>query len=136
MVSSVRETGRNVVMADTQPASCGFPVPPCRRSPQTPLRQFLRTETGSAAILLGARVAALIWANIERLVVRAGVVDTELLGAFGGASISIDLREFVNYGLMTFFFLVVGLGARREFDIGELRDRQARDLPLLAGIGA
>ena len=36
---------------------------------------------------------------------------------------------------MTFFFLVVGLEARREFDLGELRDRRRLALPLLAGIG-
>ncbi|HEY1671923.1 MAG TPA: hypothetical protein VGG50_04335, partial [Streptosporangiaceae bacterium] len=31
----------------------------------TPLRRFLRTETGSAAFLLGATVAALVWVNIS-----------------------------------------------------------------------
>ena len=42
---------------------------------------------------------------------------------------------WVNSGLMTFFFLVVGLEARREFDIGELRERRRLALPLLAGLG-
>jgi hypothetical protein len=32
---------------------------------ETPLREFLRTETGSAAMLLGATLAALLWANLE-----------------------------------------------------------------------
>jgi Na+/H+ antiporter NhaA len=36
---------------------------------------------------------------------------------------------------MTFFFFVVGLEARREFDLGELRERGRFALPLLAGIG-
>ena len=36
------------------------------RSRQTPLRQFLRTETGSAAVLLAATIAALIWANVDQ----------------------------------------------------------------------
>src|SRR5215218_7082578 len=35
------------------------------RSLETPLSSFLRTETGSATILLGAAVAALIWANVN-----------------------------------------------------------------------
>ena len=35
------------------------------RSLQTPLRVFLRTETGSAAVLLGMAVAALAWVNID-----------------------------------------------------------------------
>jgi hypothetical protein len=32
----------------------------------------------------------------------------------------LTLRESVNSGLMTFFFFVVGLVGRREFDLGEL----------------
>ena len=48
---------------------------------------------------------------------------------------SLELREWVNSGLMTFFFFVLGLEARREFDLGELRERRRFALPLLAGIG-
>src|SRR2546430_15013833 len=45
------------------------------------------------------------------------------------------LRHWVNSGLMTFFFFVVGLEARRELDIGELRQRRRVALPTLAGLG-
>src|SRR4051794_8799143 len=80
----------------------------------TPLRRFLRTEAGSAAVLLAAIVAALLWANLadgsyERFWATPAAVS------FGGARIDLDLREWVNSGLMTLFFLVVGLEARREF---------------------
>jgi Na+/H+ antiporter NhaA len=104
------------------------------RSIQTPLREFLRTETGGAAVLLAAAIAALAWVNIH-----ASSYDsfwgTTLSIDLGGHGISLDLREWVNSGLMTFFFFVVGLEARREFDLGELRDRRRFALPLLAGIG-
>jgi Na+/H+ antiporter NhaA len=104
------------------------------RSVQTPLRAFLRTETGGAAVLLAAAVAALVWVNLD-----ASSYDslwgTELSIHVGDAGISLDLREWVNSGLMTFFFFVVGLEARREFDLGELRERRRFVLPLLAGIG-
>jgi Na+/H+ antiporter NhaA len=53
----------------------------------------------------------------------------------GDAGIALDLRHWVNSGLMTFFFFVVGLEARREFDLGELRERRRFALPLLAGVG-
>jgi len=53
----------------------------------------------------------------------------------GRSGVSQDLRGWVNSGLMTFFFLVVGLEARREFDIGELRERSRLALPLVAGLG-
>ena len=36
---------------------------------------------------------------------------------------------------MTFFFFVVGLEARREFDMGELRERRRFAIPLFAGLG-
>ena len=52
-----------------------------------------------------------------------------------GHGIQMDLREFVNSGLMALFFLVVGLEARREFDMGELRVRSRLALPFLAGLG-
>ena len=104
------------------------------RSLETPLRQFLRTETGSAAVLLGATVMALAWVNIDSSSY-ATLWGTQLSVRLGGGGMAQDLRGWVNSGLMTFFFMVVGLEARREFDMGELRDRRRVALPLLAGIG-
>ncbi|MCW2890939.1 MAG: putative sodium/proton antiporter [Actinomycetia bacterium] len=103
-------------------------------SGRTPLRQFLRAETGSATILVAATLAALIWSNVasgsyERL------WSMELTASIARHGISLDLRQFVNSGLMTLFFLVVGLEARREWDMGELRVRSRVALPLLAGLG-
>src|SRR5262249_38756167 len=49
--------------------------------------------------------------------------------------ISEDVRYWVNSGLMTLFFFVIGLEARREFDLGELRERRRTVLPVCAGIG-
>ena len=104
------------------------------RNLEAPLRDFLRTQSGSAAILLGGAIAALIWVNVD-----AGsyerVWHTTLSIRVGSDGISQSLRDWVNDGLMTFFFFVVGLEARREFDLGELRDRRRLALPMLAGIG-
>jgi len=104
------------------------------RSRQTPLRQFLRTETGSAAVLLVATVAALIWANASLSSYQAWW-GTELSIHAGHRALSDDLHGWVNAGLMAFFFLVAGLEARREYDMGELRDRRRLALPLLIGLG-
>jgi Na+/H+ antiporter NhaA len=104
------------------------------RSLQTPLREFLSTETGSAAVLLAAAVAALVWVNVD-----ASSYDslwgTRLSIELGGAGVALDLRDWVNSGLMTFFFFVIGLEARREFDLGELRERRRFALPVVAAIG-
>jgi Na+/H+ antiporter NhaA len=104
------------------------------RNRQTPLRRFLRTQTGSAAVLLGATIAALVWANVSPSTYQA-VWHTQLSIRLGGAGLSQDLHGWVNSGLMAFFFFVVGLEARREFDLGELRERSRLTMPVLAGLG-
>jgi Na+/H+ antiporter NhaA len=104
------------------------------RSLQAPLRDFLTTETGSAVVLLAAAIAALAWANVD-LSSYESVWRTQLSIQVGSSGISQDLREWVNSGLMTFFFFVVGLEVRREFDVGELRERRRLALPVLAGLG-
>jgi Na+/H+ antiporter NhaA len=104
------------------------------RAVETPLREFLRTETGGAAVLLAAAVAALLWVNVDASSYESFWATTLSID-LGGAGVALDLRDWVNSGLMTFFFFVVGLEARREFDLGELRERRRFALPLLAGIG-
>jgi len=104
------------------------------RGRETPLRQFLRTETGSAAVLLAATIAALVWANAGPSSYRT-CWETVLSVRIGGAGVADDLHGWVNSGLMAFFFLVAGLEARREYDMGELRERQRLSLPVLVGIG-
>ncbi|HEX8977454.1 MAG TPA: Na+/H+ antiporter NhaA [Solirubrobacteraceae bacterium] len=104
------------------------------RNLEAPLRNFLRTQSGSAAVLAAGAVLALLWANIDAGSY-ARVWSTALSVRIGGGGISQDLRQWVNDGLMTFFFFVIGLEARREFDLGELRDRRRLALPLLAGVG-
>ena len=121
-------------MTDPQPSAPFSGHTAWARNLEQPLRQFLRTETGSAAVLLAATVAALVWVNVA-----TGSYDsfwgTELEIRIGSAYVALDLRHWVNSGLMTFFFLVVGLEARREFDMGELRERRRVAMPLLAGLG-
>jgi Na+/H+ antiporter NhaA len=85
-------------------------------------------------VLLAAGVAALAWVNVDTSSYES-FWETTLSIEVGGAGVSLSLREWVNSGLMTFFFFVVGLEARREFDLGELRDRRRLALPLLAAIG-
>src|SRR5271156_325350 len=100
----------------------------------TALRRFLQTETASASLLLGAAVGALIWANVGGSSYDH-VWQTRLSLHVGQSELSMDLRGWINNGLMSFFFLVVGLEARREFDIGEFRERPRIILPVLAGVG-
>jgi Na+/H+ antiporter NhaA len=122
-------------MADTDVSATPFTGRTAwTRNLQSPLRAFLQTETGSSAVLLFGVVAALVWANAD-LGSYERVWTTTLSIRIGGAGVSQDLRSWIDTGLMAFFFFVIGLEARREFDLGELRERRRVALPLLAGVG-
>ena len=103
------------------------------RNLATPLQRFISTEAGSAAFLLAGTVIALVWANVATASYD-GFWTTELEIRVGDWSVALELRDWVNSGLMTFFFFVVGLEARREFDLGDLRERSRLALPLAAGL--
>jgi Na+/H+ antiporter NhaA len=105
------------------------------RNLTTPVRDFLSTETGGAIALLAAAIVAMVWANGPWSHTYESVWTTELSIRLGGGGISADLRQWVNEGLMTFFFLVVGLEAKRELDVGELRERRRLAVPVVAAIG-
>jgi Na+/H+ antiporter NhaA len=85
-------------------------------------------------VLLAAALAALLWINADSASYER-VWNSVLTIRVGSHGISEDLRYWVNSGLMTFFFFVVGLEARRELDLGELRERRRVVLPLTAGVG-
>ncbi len=100
----------------------------------TPLRRYLETETLGALVLAGAALIALLWANIDTHSYES-VWSTHLDVVLGDATVSLSLHEWVNSGLMTFFFFIVGLEARRELDLGELRERRRIAVPLVVGLG-
>jgi Na+/H+ antiporter NhaA len=105
------------------------------RNLAAPVRDFLSTETGSAIVLVGAAFAALLWANSPWWRSYESVWTTTLSINLGSSGIAADLRVWVNEGLMTFFFLVVGLEAKRELDMGELRERRRLTIPVFAALG-
>ncbi|MEX2195416.1 MAG: Na+/H+ antiporter NhaA [Thermoleophilaceae bacterium] len=96
------------------------------------LADFLRTESGSAVVLLGATLLALTWANSPLSDSYDSLWSTELAVSLGESDLSLDLRHWVNDGLMVFFFFVIGLEVRRELTVGELTERQRVRLAVLA----
>jgi Na+/H+ antiporter NhaA len=105
------------------------------RNLTAPVRDYLNTETGGAMVLLAAAVAALIWANSPWSDSYESLWTTRLSIELGSGGISLDLRHWVNEGLMTLFFLVVGLEAKRELDTGALRERRRIALITLSALG-
>jgi NhaA family Na+:H+ antiporter len=100
-----------------------------------PLRSFLATETSGSILLLAAAVVALVWANSPWFESYEDLWHTVAGISIGGHGIELDLHGWVNDGLMTLFFLVVGLEIKRELVQGELRDRRRAALPVVAALG-
>lgn len=104
-------------------------------APPGSLRAFLRTEVGSTAVLLGATVIALLWANSPFGDTYEALWNTPLTLQLGGTELGLDLRYWVNDGLMALFFFVIGLELSRELTRGEMRDRRLVAVPALAALG-
>lgn len=100
-----------------------------------PLQSFLEAEAASALLLFGAAVVALAWANSSWIESYETVWTTRLGVRLGDLALEADLRHWVNDGLMSLFFLVVGLEVKRELSTGELRDRRAALVPVLGALG-
>lgn len=86
-------------------------------------------------LLVAATVVALLWANSPLSGSYEALWETEATVEVGGAGLAMDLGHWVNDGLMTIFFLVIGLEVRRDLSVGELTNRRRAVLPLVAGIG-
>ena len=99
-----------------------------------PLTDFLHDEAAGGIALAVATVAALLWANTAGDEYAAAWAHVLRLGS-GGLALDLDLRHWVNDALMAIFFFVVGLEIKRELVCGELRDRRAATLPVLAALG-
>ncbi len=117
--------GRTWIQADR-------PVP---RLIGRPVREFLRVEAGGGVVLLAATIAALVLANTGWGDDIGDFWHTELLIEAGGLHLERSLVDWVNEGLMTIFFFVVGLEIKRELVEGELSDPRRAAFPAIAAIG-
>jgi Na+/H+ antiporter NhaA len=134
MEYALRGAARTIELAtDTSPTNTSGATA-WGRSLAAPVRSILSEETGAAAVMLGATLIALTWANAS-IHSYEETWSTLLSINVGGNGISMDLRHWVNEGLMTLFFLVIGLEAKREVDLGELRERRRIAIPAAAAAG-
>jgi NhaA family Na+:H+ antiporter len=100
-----------------------------------PLVDFLHTEAAGGIVLLVATAVALLWANSPFQDSYTELWHTHLSINLGDHTLDLDLQEWVNDGLMTIFFLVVGLEIKRELVDGELREPRRAAMPAIAALG-
>jgi NhaA family Na+:H+ antiporter len=100
-----------------------------------PLKRFLATETSGGVVLLVAVAIALVVANTPLGAPFEAFWETPVGLRLGDVVWEYDLRHWINDGLVTLFFFVIGLEIKREVAHGELSTLGAAALPILAAVG-
>jgi Na+:H+ antiporter, NhaA family len=98
-----------------------------RRRLRSAFHALIQAQTSSGLILMAAAALALAVANSAL----GGAYNTALHAKLG----PLDLRHWINDGLMALFFLFVGLEIKREVLDGQLSSWKSRLLPGLAALG-
>ena len=101
----------------------------------SPLRDFVATESAGAVLIAAGAVAALVWANSPWSGSYESLWSSRFSITAAGHTLDLDLRHWLNDGLMTLFFLVVGLEIMREMTDGHLANRRSAALPMVAALG-
>jgi NhaA family Na+:H+ antiporter len=101
----------------------------------SPFVRFARLEAAGGILLLAATFAALVWANSRWEYAYHAIWTTQVDIGFGRFFLSETRHEWINDGLMSAFFFLVGLEIKREVLIGELSSLKHAAFPLIAAIG-
>jgi len=96
--------------------------------------EFVSVEALGGLAVVAAAIAAMLWANLDPGSY-AELWSHGLTLGVGDATLALDLRQWLNDGLMAVFFFVVGLEIKRELVTGDLRDPRAAALPVLGAVG-
>ncbi|MCK9391642.1 MAG: Na+/H+ antiporter NhaA, partial [Syntrophales bacterium] len=102
----------------------------------SPFERFLKSTTAGGLVLLGASLLAIILANLTfSQSFLHDLWGRDIVVGIGGIHLNLTLHALVNEGLMTLFFLVVGLELKREIMVGELSSLKDAALPVMAALG-
>ncbi|MCI4665377.1 MAG: Na+/H+ antiporter NhaA [Neomegalonema sp.] len=101
----------------------------------TTVNDFLKLESASGILLMGAAVLALIANNSFASELYTGFLTTDFGITLGTFKLQKDLYLWINDGLMAIFFFLVGLEIKREVLEGELSSLRKASLPLFAALG-
>ncbi|MBT3195279.1 MAG: Na+/H+ antiporter NhaA [Candidatus Ruthia sp.] len=102
----------------------------------TPFEHFIHSQTTTGLILMVMTILALSLANTTALTDSyAHFFHTKINISVGLWQFSQTIHHWINDGLMTLFFFVIGLEIKREILVGELSNIKVAILPVLAAIG-
>lgn len=101
----------------------------------TPFQKFVKIESLSGILLFGATVIAMIWANSGYSDSYQALWQLNLGISAENFKLAKPLMLWINDGLMTVFFFLIGLEIKRELLIGELNTMKKAAFPLIAAIG-
>lgn len=101
----------------------------------TPFEEFIHRQTTSGMLLMATAILALVLANSALAGLYSHILHMPVSINIGGWKLEKTLHHWVNDGLMTLFFFVVGLELKREILVGELADPRRAALPMIAAIG-
>jgi NhaA family Na+:H+ antiporter len=105
------------------------------RSVGRPVNRFLRVEAASGLLLLAAAVAAMVWANSPWSGAYTDLWASDIGVTVAGHSLVLDLRHWLNDGLMTLFFFVLGLEIKQELVDGQLTSARSAAIPAIGALG-
>lgn len=105
------------------------------RSVAQPVQRFLHIEASSGLLLGAAAVVALAWANSPWSAAYRDLWAAELSVDLAGQVITQDLRHWINDGLMTLFFFVLGLEIKQELTTGQLATPRNAAVPAAGALG-
>src|SRR5690554_1729590 len=97
--------------------------------------RFIHIQASSGIVLLLTAIAAMVWANSSFSSSYHDLWHSTLGFNIAGFEVSQSLHFWINDGLMTFFFLVVGMEVRYEIHNGSLSTIRDAVLPISAAIG-
>ena len=100
-----------------------------------PMQAFIHNSASSGIVLMLATVAALVLANSPLAAAYDSFLHTYIGITVGPFQLKHSLLHWINDGLMAIFFFLVGLEIKREVIMGELSDRRAAMLPIMAALG-
>jgi Na+:H+ antiporter, NhaA family len=118
----------------TTPQEGALPARPIQRL-LSPLERFLHVEAASGFVLFGCTVVALALANSRFADAYQAFWSQPVRVSFGALGLDYPLWYWINDGLMTLFFFVIGLEIKREMVSGELSDPRKLVIPIAGALG-